>query len=172
MIQSAKREIQGIYGREREIIMATEKKEFFTKVSFDDAAYATSEKEKMENKMRRSKIGMIAALVSMICGFLFLGEVIELPDLLINIISGIWLIALLAAYIIGGGFSLVLKTALKIAGIGWLYIPFPVNIFTGILTFAGAVFSLFTLPILYLLLYYIQLRMDYKAVNEYLEFCN
>ena len=51
------------------------------------------------------------------------------------------------AYIFGGLWTAI-KAALKIAGWGWLVVPFPYDIATGIAAFGFALIAFFLLPII------------------------
>ena len=72
------------------------------------------------------------------------------------------------AYIIGGGFGKVLKTAANLGKFGWLIIPFPFDIVTGLFTFIIAVFALFCVPLFFTFTNFIQHDRDYKAAKKHL----
>lgn len=72
------------------------------------------------------------------------------------------------AYIIGGGFGKVLKTAANLGKFGWLIVPFPYDIVTGLFTFIFAAFALFCVPIFFTFTNYVQHNRDYKAAKKHL----
>lgn len=72
------------------------------------------------------------------------------------------------AYLIGGGFGKVLKTAGKLAKFGWLILPFPFDIFTGLLTFVVSAFALFCLPLFFTFAGFVQCNRDHKAAQKHL----
>ncbi len=72
------------------------------------------------------------------------------------------------AYIIGGGFGKVLKTAANLGKIGWLIIPFPYDILTGLCTFIFAGFALFCVPLFFTFANYVQHNREYKAAKKHL----
>lgn len=65
----------------------------------------------------------------------------------------------LVSYILGGGLGKALSISGKIAKWGWIVIPFPFDIVTGICTFIYAVMALLFLPI-------IPVRMAYKERHQ------
>lgn len=72
------------------------------------------------------------------------------------------------AYIIGGGFGSVLKTAANLGKFGWLILPFPMDILTGLVTFIFAVFALFCVPLFFTFTNYVKHNRDYKAAKKHL----
>lgn len=72
------------------------------------------------------------------------------------------------AYLIGGGFGKVLKIAGKLAKFGWLILPFPIDIVTGLMTFIFAGFALFCVPLFFTFTNFVQHDRDYKAAMKHL----
>lgn len=152
-----------------------EKKKFFTKMEFDDVQYATNVKEKCEEKFKRVKCGLIMALISEVFwAIVFIFP--SIPDTLWKILVVAGIVAALTAYIYGGGMLTAITVSLKVATtlgyIGWVLIPFPFDIITGLwLTIVAIILVpllFLCLPIVLVFVNYIQVKKDYKAAEEYL----
>ena len=129
--------------------------------------------EKNEKKLARIKIGMIIAAAAQ--AILLLAFVVDsfrinaLTDFLV--IS--YLAATVAAYIVGGGVLAAAKRAWgitkKLFFIGWLCVPFPMDIFTGLLlsTFGIGFLpsELFLLPLLNVYLNYRDTKKEKDALE-------
>lgn len=158
--------------------MAKEKKTLFTKMEFNNAQYAMDVKAKSEAKLARVKVGLIIAAIAQfawVISFAFP----HMPELLVDGVCIIALVGTVAGYIVGGGLLAALKFTWKFATtigwFGWVCVPFPVDIFTGIMLTGLA---LIMIPILFIFiplglvfLNFIQVRKDYKAAEEYLKYC-
>ena len=72
------------------------------------------------------------------------------------------------AYLIGGGFGKILKTAGKLGKFGWLILPFPVDIITGLLTFVLAGFALFCVPLFFTFAGFVESNREYKIAQKHL----
>lgn len=103
----------------------------------------------------------------------------KMPSVLSEIIAFIALAGTIAAYVIGGGLGAAFKVTWKIAkGIGWFgwfCVPFPADIFTGIML---TIMAIVMIPILFIFIplalvfcNYIQVNKDFKAAEEYLKYC-
>lgn len=160
--------------------MAKEKKAkepFFTTMEFDNAQYAMDVKQKMEAKLERIKIGLIIAAVIEVIWILLYK--VNMPGGLANVLLIVALGGTVAAYIFGGGLKTAFKATWKVAAtlgwIGWFCVPFPADIFTGLLL---TLFAMMLIPIMFLFIplvlvfcNFIQVRKDYKAAEEYLQYC-
>lgn len=105
--------------------------------------------------MDRTKIAQYISLVataSSVIGFI-LASSNDIGWLLV----GIGFMGSIAAYIFGG-FGEALKIAGKIGKAGWFFLPFPIDIFTGIITFIVALYVLMFIPI-------IPVRMAYNKYH-------
>lgn len=155
-----------------------ERTKFFEELQFSDAAYAQSVKEKTEQKLERCKLGVkiaAAAQIAWICAFVFP----HMPSILVDIDAIVALGGTIAAYIIGGGLLAALKSTWKIAKtlgvIGWICVPFPFDIMTGLTLTITAMASIpiffIMLPFVLVYSYYLQLKKDYNGAVEYLGYC-
>jgi hypothetical protein len=96
-----------------------------------------------------------------------------------DIILIVALVGTILAYILGGGLGAALKVTWKFAkGIGWFgwfCVPFPADIFTGIMLTILAIVMIpmlfIFIPLVLVFLNYIQVNKDYKAAEEYLKYC-
>lgn len=163
----------------KEIKMKKEKEPLFTEMHFNDALFAKDTKEKCERKLQRCKIGLIIAAVAQVAWVLIFA-ISHMPKVLDDILVFIALVGTVAAYIIGGGLLAAFKGTLKIAKVigifGWLCVPFPADIITGLFCSAMAIamipLSFIFIPLLLVLYHYIQINKDYKAAEEYLKYCS
>ncbi len=164
--------------------MAREKKErkpIIIEPVFNSYQAAVDMRDKAQKKVNRIKIGLLIALVAellWVATFMIHPTndfMIVLSD--ISIVGA--LITTIAAYIIGGGLGIALRTSWKISTtigwIGWFVVPFPMDIFTGIfLTIMGIVMLpllLFFVPIVFVLINLRQNSVDLKAAETYLKYC-
>ncbi len=130
--------------------------------------------DKNEKKLARIKRGLIAAAVAqailLLIFILESNEIYALDDFLFII----YLISTVAAYVIGGGIGAALKRAWgitkKLFVIGWLCVPFPMDIFSGLFTsifgFAFLPMGIIMMPLLMVFLNY----RDAKKEQEELEY--
>ena len=103
----------------------------------------------------------------------------KMPSVLADIIAFIALAGTVAAYVIGGGLGAAFKVTWKIAkGIGWFgwfCVPFPADIFTGIMLTLMAIMMIpmlfIFIPLALVFCNYVQVNKDFKAAEEYLKYC-
>ena len=91
----------------------------------------------MEKKQMKL-IGLIASLIATVAiwtGFSIGGTIGD-------VLAVIWMIGLVVGYVLGGGLKGAIGFALKLGKFGWLIIPFPFDIMTGMLSI-GLAFLLF-----------------------------
>lgn len=159
--------------------MTREKEPFFTEMKFDSAQYAQDVKEASEKKLERVKKGLIIAAVAQVAWFFGLGIFVKLPMALTDFFGVVAIVGTIAAYIVGGGlgsaFKSTWKFAKKIGIFGWVCIPFPADIFSGLMLTAFAIVSIplffIFIPLLLVFLNYIQVKKDYKAAEDFLSYC-
>ena len=150
-------------------------KEFFTKMEFDNAAYATDVKNACEKKMGRIKIGMIiaaGATVFDVVAFMLDkgGQKGTFLEILVGTLLTIGVIGAIVSYIVEGGFGTALRWAKNLAVFGWIILPFPADILTGIMFFVLAILAFFCVPIVFVLLNYRQTKKDRDAAEQYLNY--
>lgn len=111
---------------------------------------------------KRYQIAQIIALAA--TGLSLLGWILyfaKTPNAISNfgmILSSIGFVAGVVSYCFGGLLT-ALKSAWKIATVGWLITPFPIDIFTGLMTFFIGIFVFMYFPIL-------PVRKAYKENEE------
>ncbi len=161
--------------------MAKKQREpFFTQMQFDNAMYAQDVKQKCEKKLERTKIGLIASVITqLIIIFLFIIKDWNLPEFIQGVIMLLYLVGLLASYILGGGLLSALKVCWKVAKnigfFGWLVFPFPMDIVAGVMCMGLGLmifpFMLLLLPLVVVLSNRMQTNKDYQAACDYLKYC-
>ncbi len=143
------------------------KASIFETAAFTDVINAQATIDAYDGKIKRIKIGLI------LCGVSFL--LLVLCAYTVGIISNILfygsLLTTLAAYIVGGGLGIAIRTALRIAGIGWIILPFPLDIFTGLVTLIFSLTCFACLPVVFILINLLQTIRDKRHAEEFIEYC-
>lgn len=132
--------------------------EFFEEKQFNDYAYAVDVRDACEAQLAKCKIALIIAGVSSLC----------------FLVPWLWVLGIagsIASYILGGGLGAAFKAAGKIATIGWLIVPFPFDLMTGLCCMVFSMMAFIVLPILFVFCNYLQLKKDLNAAEEYLSYC-
>lgn len=116
-------------------------------------------------KPSRMKIGLIVAIVAQVAwvlAFIFYSHT-SVSDIL----GYLALITTAGAYIIGGGLIFAFKTAWGIAKkmffFGWLVVPFPMDILTGLIS---SLVGIFAFLIIFLFLPLLLVFLNYKRVQN------
>ncbi len=153
-------------------------------LTFNDAKYAQSVLEENGKILSKMKLALLIALASQglwILASTFDGLQINIVihDILTFAAMGAALAAAIASYVIGGGVGRVLKMSAGMAkGImlfGFVAVPFPVNLFAGIICLPIALFPFVLIPFFPLLIVFLNYRSvkkEYKAAEEYLNYCD
>lgn len=143
------------------------KASIFETAAFTDVINAQATIDAYDGKVKRIKIGLI------LCGVSFL--LLVLCAYTVGIISNILfygsLLTTLAAYIIGGGLGIAIRTAFRIAGIGWIILPFPLDIFTGLVTLIFSLTCFACLPVVFILINLLQTIRDKRHAEEFIDYC-
>jgi hypothetical protein len=142
------------------------KAKIFDTMVFADTNAAQAILAGFDEKIKRIKIGLI------LCGASFLSLLLSaIPVVFIsNFFFYTSIIATIAAYVISGGIKIALRTALKLAKIGWLILPFPLDIFTGLVTFIVSLFFFAFFPIVFVLISLLQTIRDKREAEAYLTY--
>lgn len=111
-----------------------------------------NENNVMGNKLKRAQIGLGIATISTLCMFLALGVFGDNQLGEILMITG--LVAMVASYIVGGGFGKAISSAFKFAKFGWLILPFPYDIMTGFITLFLAIILFPFVPVVFMFMSY------------------
>ncbi len=152
---------------------------FYDDITNVMVAEATIEAETA--KIKKSKRGIIASIISMVMWLAGLGlgclsDIDGLPRPIVDFLQisalGIWLLALittLVAYLIGGSVGETLKIIGKIGFVGWFIIPFPYDIITGLAAMFLTVVALFACPLLVLGIIHIVRKRRIKKAQQFLD---
>ncbi|MEE1305339.1 MAG: hypothetical protein U0K68_09365 [Agathobacter sp.] len=142
--------------------MSIKKNQIYEQMVFNDYAYAQKEVEKYEEKMIFKYIGLGCGALSTLLGILAFttNELFATFSIILAIVS----------YILVGGFLTALRIAKNLAFWGWLIIPFPFDIGTGLMTLIFAILGFLMFPIIFNLIAFFGIRKDYVAAKEYLSF--
>ncbi len=136
--------------------------------TYGDVNEANKILSKARTKLKIARIGLLIAVISTCC--LIASFVVDSPETveLAGILAGIAVLVGLVAYIVGGGIIIALKAAYKIGMFGWLVVPFPIDIITGICTFIIAILVFLFLPIIFVSMRYMEIKKEYDTVNLYI----
>ena len=164
--------------------MAKEKKQrepIIVEPVFNSYQMAKDARDAAEKKVNRIKIGLIIAAVAelMFIFVFFVNTDIKFLNSLKDICMYTGLACAVASYVIGGGFLIALGTAWKISKtigwIGWVFVPFPADIFTGLLLVIVAMcffpLSLLFLPMIFVAINYKQNKVNLDVAEQYLRYC-
>lgn len=127
--------------------------------------------------LNRCKIGLVVALIAQIAWVV----VFFYPELLgtfEDIVATVSLILTFAAYIVGGGFGAALMGTWKVAKtlgvIGWVCVPFPADIVTGLMLTMMAMMVIpvlfFFMPLALVIYHFYQTYMNYRAAKKHLAY--
>ena len=157
--------------------MAKKENQLYEEMVFDDVQYAVDVVNAYKTKYNKVKRGLNLSIVSLLYFFLALPMVYTIiypipilgkPISEIAVLVG--LILVFASYIIGGGLKPALRWARKLGTFGWLILPFPWDLFTGIFLMMAVVVFFFFCPVVFIYMNYRQINMDYKAAKKYLSY--
>ena len=112
--------------------------------------------------MNRGKVALLVALVATVMagpGWSIMSKCDGVLGVLGMIMFFAGIATAVASYILmPGGFLEAVKAALGIGKIGWFILPFPVDIFTGIMTTLFAVTVFMLVPIIFVGIRYVKAR--------------
>jgi hypothetical protein len=145
-----------------------ENKKIIETLEFDNAAFAQDVINESTQKLERVKKGLIISGVA--TGFTLLSKIFETSSFAAIFIM-LAFFGAIAAYIVGGGMKIALKTAVKLGKFGWFVCPFPVDIFTGILTIIFSMMAFMFFPVVFVYLNYRQHKKNIEAAEQYLGYC-
>lgn len=98
----------------------------------------------LENRYKYAKLLAIVGMA--VEGIFFLLTYVNLPDFIYNVLAVVWIGCTIGAYVCGGLVTAI-KMALNIGKWGWLVVPFPIDIATGLGTMFIALVVFFLAPI-------------------------
>ena len=104
------------------------------------------------DKKQMKLIGLIASLIATIT--IWTGFAIE--GIIGDILAVIWMIGLVVGYVLAGGFKRAMGVAIKLCKFGWLLLPFPFDIFTGLVTLVFSFFVFIFCPVIFVFLNFVK----------------
>lgn len=145
-------------------------KKLIETLEFNNTLHAQKTIEKTETSMKKIKRALIPAAIST-TAFLYATMGGAQDYSVSGFLMTLSMIGSIVSYIMGGGFKIALKTAGKLAVVGWFFLPFPIDIVTGICTMIFAVIAFFFMPLVFVYLNYRQHKKNLADAKEYLECC-
>ena len=93
-------------------------------------------------------IGLVASVIATVASWVGF----SLDGILADVLGVIWLIGLEAGYVLAGGIKGDVGFAWKLAIFGWVVVPFPMDIVTGVFSFVVAFLIFLLCPAFFVLL--------------------
>ena len=140
-------------------------------IVFESTAAAQAVRDEADKVLKRAWIGFIIAAAVSAFWLLFNvapPQILKDSDTVMAIALVLALVGTIASYILAGGFKTAISVAFKIAKFGWIILPFPVDIVTGIICFFIAVIIFIAFPIIFVAYGYLQKKKEHKAAMQYL----
>ncbi len=143
----------------------SKRKNLFENATITSTEAAKQLLEKSVSKLNRVKIGLIIAAVATLISIIgYKNDGTSLGSILLFI----GFICAMVSYIIGGGFMTAISWAVRIGKLGWIIMPFPVDIITGICAVVVSFIAFMFLPLVFVFLSYVQTKKDYEEANKFL----
>lgn len=140
-----------------------EKQKLIEDIVFEDFA-------KAERTVKFAKINLIRVIIGLVLAVI--GTGLSLYGLFGNGDAMMGIYVAIPAYLIGGGIFKALKTAFKLAKIGWFIVPvFPADLAFALVFLIFGIVAFLFVPIVFVGLNYIQHNKTYQAAQEYLAGC-
>lgn len=95
--------------------------------------------------MNRGQIAIIVSIVSTV-SFVIAAALMEKNVAVSDVFTIIWIVTMIVSLVLCG-FMTALRMCKSIAFWGWVAVPFPMDIVTGLITFFVALFLLFCFPV-------------------------
>ncbi|WP_027216282.1 hypothetical protein [Butyrivibrio fibrisolvens] len=121
--------------------------------------------DKAGDKKKKALVGVLIAAFYWIPAILIdilLGKIN--PNLGSNVFFIIMIASSITAYTLTGGLDMVFGIAKKIAFFGWIILPFPIDIVTGIATFLLALFLFAAFPIVFAVICWLRIQKETKSI--------
>ena len=155
--------------------MSKKKTQFYEEMEFDNVQYAVDVVNGYKTKYLKAKKGLKLSIIATLYWFLgmpilgyLLDSVFGEDGFALAIYIGVGII--LISYILGESLGSALKWSFKIGTFGWLILPFPFDLVTGLLFMGYALSGLFLFPSILVYMNYRQINKDYQAAKQYLSY--
>lgn len=135
-------------------------------VEFNSYEQAAAMTQKAESKRNRVLIGLGISLVA--TGLTLFGLFGGHADGMGMAYLMLAFFAAIPSYILGGGFGSALKAAGKLAKFGWLIVPFPYDLITGLMTLIIAGFLFFCAPTFFIVKNFFNANAEYSELKAYM----
>ncbi len=132
---------------------------------FDNVAYAEDVKAACEARIKRSGIAVILAIAASIVAMVGMTKE-NFPTYF-----GVTVALSIAAYIITGSLLRIIDSASTLGKIGWLIMPFPLDIATGMATVMAAMIIFLFCPTLFILISMWKNKKELREAEKYLSYC-
>lgn len=146
--------------------------ELFEAETFENKSAAQEFLDKNAAKMKRSQIGLIAAVISSVFGVLYFMIAFggASSSSFIRDMEGVFgLIAIIGSfisYVLTGGILNSLRYSFRIAKFGWFIIPaFPFDLMLGAIALILAIFTFLLIPIVSVGINYVQTKKNIEAAD-------
>ncbi len=149
--------------------MAKKSKKIIESMDFNNTAHAQSVIEESTKKLEKSKPALIVSAVATAASFLSM--CVADNATLSTFLMLAAFIGSMVSYILGGGFSIALRAAKKVAFFGWLVFPFPTDLVVGLVTLFFSIWAFFCLPIVFVYINIRQLKKNVAEAEEYIKYC-
>lgn len=158
------------------------KKDLDQEMVFNSYQHASDCKEEAERYLSRVKTSYIFAAITTVlwliciksCDWVMNSTSIGFRDfasiiVFITAIGG--LVMSIVTYVVGGGVGKAFKIAAHLMALGWVILPFPFDLITGISLFFIAIIALFCVPIIIVFLRHRELNKEIASAEEYMQYC-
>ena len=132
----------------------------------NEQTMATGNNGQVTNVFDNARDRKMNALIGVLIAALYWIPAILL-DLLLdntNVFFIIMIASSITAYMLTGGLKMVLGIAKKIAFFGWIILPFPMDIITGIATFFLALLLFAAFPIVFAVIGFLRINKETRTV--------
>ena len=138
-------------------------------MEFDNYAYAKDVLELYTAKLEEIKDARKIAGAATVCSLLSLvfSSIVSLNTLFFLLA----LVGSIVAYKRGGGIRIAFSVAKKLAFIGWVIIPFPWDLLSGLMTLLLSFAAFLFVPIVFVQINYWQYKQYCKDAETYLQYC-
>ena len=123
--------------------------------------------QKMEKRMQRSKLGFLISGVSSIFGIISWVCMFKMNATLYGISFLVAVIGAVVSYVVTGGVGHAIKCAAKIGKWGWIIMPFPMDILTGLCSMFIALTGFMTVPFIFVAMGYKETKEKYEMLCVY-----